>query len=142
MATATWPFNGKQIGDEIASLAGKTWPTGPDGGTFGLSASYTENLPGGGRQPGAIWEVVDPSGTFTDAEIQAGIDAVTYDEDYGRDQDRVALEKLAYQRAMQIANVSGNFTVVTASVALKTLARIVAQLVRAQYARNEQVVEP
>ena len=131
MAIAVEPFNGQQIQDRVKADTGKDFPPG---GPNGLNGSGTAT-------PGEI-DIYDPTGTFTDGEIAAAIAAVVYDEDYGRDPDRVALMRQAYDRMIQIKDFSGNFNNAQASTAIKNIAQAVAQVIRVEYAPGEAQVEP
>jgi len=126
MATATPPYNLEQIHDKILQISPGVAPEG-----WGL---LDEN-----------GEISDPTGTFSNAQIQAAIDLVVFDENYGIDADVLSLRDRAVGVLDQIIGGAELIDLTTQAgrdnllLAVKRIAQIQRQILRAGEHVDESV---
>lgn len=118
MATATPPYNLEQIHDKILQISPGVAPEG-----WGLLDE--------------AGEISDPTGTFSNAQIQAAIDLVVFDADYGIDADVLSLRDRAVGVLDQIIGGVESIDLTTQAgrdnllLAVKRIAQIQRQALRA-----------
>ena len=140
MATATWPFNQHQISELCKTL--NPGVSVPDG--WGLNGEYGGPKVDGEYPAGASFTLLDPTGSFTDVQIQAAIDATIHDRFFGYDPQRVDLIRDAVPRLKQIRE-STTLSNAQQTIAIRRLAAIMERILVLSHARNEgndPVVEP
>ena len=134
-ALVEWPFNLVQLQDAVKAATGLDFP---GGGPDGFVASFDGE--GAPEEVGALWSVSDPSGTFSDQDILDAAASSVFDTDYGEDADALDLARQAFGRMVAIARHDGGFSQAQAAGALKSMAAVLARLIRIEYAPDEAPV--
>ena len=134
-ALVEWPFNLAQLQDAVKAATGLDFPVG---GPDGFVASFDGE--GAPEVVGALWSVSDPSGMFSDQDILDAATTTVFDADYGEDADVLDLARQAYGRMVAIAQHGGGFSQAQAAAALRSMAAVLARVIRVEFAPDEAPV--